>query len=122
VGLEFQVTVSGHRPITLRHDNDPQRLNAPAALSQVGSITGQHRHDRFLILQILDHDIRPTSAQNIEHLASIYTRVRHQDRRRGVTSYKPSEAHVAPLPLATRHPIPDIAQCTAEPTRGITQA
>jgi hypothetical protein len=54
--------VCGLYRITLRHDDDPQWLYTPTAPAQVGSIVGKHRHGRFLLLQIVDLDIRPTPA------------------------------------------------------------
>jgi hypothetical protein len=47
--------------VVLRHDHDPQRLDTSAAPSEIGSIIGRHRPGRFLTVQALHQDIRPST-------------------------------------------------------------
>ena len=58
--------------------------SATGVMTQVGSIGGQHRHGWFLLRLTPDHDIRPTSAHRIQHLASIHTLVRYHQKTRAV--------------------------------------
>jgi hypothetical protein len=51
----------GRLLILLGHDHDPQRLDTSAASSEFGSIFGCHRHGWLLLLQLLHHDIRPST-------------------------------------------------------------
>ena len=81
---ECQSDDQGHRldhgrgdlPLVLGHDHDPQRLDTSAAPSEIGSIFGCHRHGGFLLLQALQHDIRPSSAQHSLDLALIHALMR----------------------------------------------
>jgi hypothetical protein len=47
----------GDLTITLGHDHNAKRLHTSAALPNIGSVVGCHRHVRLLLLQRLHQDI-----------------------------------------------------------------
>ena len=57
----------------LGHDHNAKRLDATATPSEIGSIFGGHRHSRCLLIQVLNQDFRPSTAQHIEYIALITT-------------------------------------------------
>ena len=61
----------GHASDPLGHDHDPQRLDTPLPTAEFGSTDSGHRPGRLLMLQILHRDIGPSSAEHIEHIATI---------------------------------------------------
>jgi hypothetical protein len=114
---------SGDRlPIVLRHDHDPQRLDTPTAPSEIGGIFGCHRHGWLLLLQLLQCDIRPTLAQHILHFPPINSLVRDQHQYPAIAAYQHGAAHVESWIPAPRHPVPDMSQCTSQPSYSVWQA
>jgi hypothetical protein len=86
----------GDLSIMLGHDHKPQRLDTSAAPAKVGSIFGCHRHDWLLLLQALHQDIRPSLAQDIQHLTPLDILVRYHHHRHVVTACHAREADFAP--------------------------
>jgi hypothetical protein len=54
----------GHAPNLLRQHHVTQRFHSSATSPKIGSIAGQHRHGRFLVLRV-------KTAQHILHLPPI---------------------------------------------------
>jgi hypothetical protein len=84
-------------------------------MSEIGSIVCAHCPGRFLLLQILQHDIGPSSAEHIKHLATIDALVKDHHQSPVVAAHQPSEAHCAPLPRAPHRPVTNIPQAAPEP-------
>ena len=74
---------------TIRNGSD-----ASSATAEISSIIGCHRPGRLLMLQILQHDIRPSSAQHIQHLATIDVLVRDHDQSLVIAAHQPGEGTV----------------------------
>ena len=108
-------------PIVLRHDNDPHRLDTATAPAKISSIFGCHRPGRNLLLQTLDHDFRPASAQHSLNLALIHAIMRDQHQRGAIATGHASAADFAPSIPAPCRPIAHIAQCTSQPSHSVRQ-
>jgi hypothetical protein len=70
----------------LGHDYGPQRLDTTTTPAKIGSIAGRHRHGWLLLLQTLDHDIRPSTARHILNLPPIHALVQDQHQRHAVAT------------------------------------
>jgi hypothetical protein len=96
----------------LRHHQDPQRLHCSTAPSESGSIAGQHRHGRLLVLKALHHHILPAMAQYILYLPPVDTVVRDKHQCDAIAACYPSEADFTPSVPAPCHPVSGITQHT----------
>jgi len=105
--------------IALRHDGDTQRFDAAPVPRKIGGIVGSHRHRWCLLLQALDDDLEPSSAQDIQHVLPIHAVVRDQHQCRAVATGHASEAHVTPSRPVPGGPVPDIAQTAPQPPDAI---
>ena len=103
--------------ITIRSGSTPRR-HRPRSAASSATISDRRR----LLFQTLDHDIGPSSAQHIQHLAAIHTIVRYQDQGPAITAGHAREPELTPSPSAPRHSVPDIAQPASHPTHGFAQA
>jgi hypothetical protein len=112
----------GDLPIMLGHDHDPQWLDTATAPSEIGSIFGCHHPGRLLVLQALHQDIRPSLAQYIQHFTPLDILVRYQHHCRAITACHAGESDITPSPAATRHPVPNVAQPTPQPSYSVRQA
>jgi hypothetical protein len=106
-------------PIGLGHDHNAHRHDTPPVPSEIGGVTGHYRHSRFLLLQAVNHDFRPSTAQHIEYIALINAIVRHHYQRGAVTAKHPSEADIGPGSPVPRRPITHIAQPTPQPSYSV---
>jgi hypothetical protein len=104
----------GDLPIVLGHDHNPQRLDTSAASSEISSIAGLHRHGWLFLLQGLHHDIRPSTAQHIQHLAPIHAIMRDHHQRDAVAACHASKADAMPSPALPSATISDITQSASE--------
>jgi hypothetical protein len=82
----------------------------------MGSIVGGHRPGGFLMLQILRHDIGPSLAEDIEHLATIDALVRDNDQSLVIAAHQSGEGHRAPSFPASRCSVADIPQAAPQPS------
>jgi hypothetical protein len=103
----------------LGHDHNAKRLGTSVAPSEIDGVTGQHCYGWLLLLQLLHHDIRPSTAQHSLDLVPIHAIVGDHHQRRVITAGHASEAHVAPSIPAPRHTISDITQCPSQPSYSV---
>ena len=97
-------------PVLLGQDHDAERFHAPAAPSEIGSVVSRHRHGGLLGLQVLHHDIRPSWAQNIQHLGPVDAIVRNHHQSRVIAAGHPCETRPAAIssyvaPSGPEHPV-----------------
>jgi hypothetical protein len=112
----------GDLSIILGHDHNAHRLDAATAPAKISSIAGQHCHGGLLLLQLLQCDIRPSTAQHVLRLPAIDSLMRDHHQCRVITASHASAAHVAPSIPAPCHTISHITQSASEPPYSVGQA
>jgi len=57
-----------HLPLLLWHDYNAQWFDTSATSTKLGGIGGQHLTKRFLLPELLDQHVGPSTSQDIPHL------------------------------------------------------
>ena len=107
------------RALLLGHDDDSQRLDSAPTPPEINGVVGRHCDRGCFGLRILHHDMRPSWAQHVQHLATVYAIVDHQYQRPAIASDHPCESNGAPSPPVSCRSVANVPEATAEPTNNI---
>src|SRR5271166_5260851 len=103
----------------LWHHHDPKRLNSSPMCAKISSIFGGHLPHRLLALEILEHNVGPSSPQDILQFPLIDAIVRNHNQSPTATLSQTGEAHIAPRSPPLCSTVSDISQPAPQPPYAI---